>query len=166
MALSKIAAEVKRLLRKVYGSYIKIVEELHLGEKLRLDFYLPDYGIGVEVHGRQHREFVEHFHKTAGGFRESKRRDARKHELCCEQDIALVVIWFDDDLTEELIQSRAKEALASFSPMESTAKKKYTEPADRKVIRLLKAKEARQQRYQWQKKLRAEKLEAAKDSQS
>ncbi len=58
----------------------RIIEELELpgSRGLRADFLLPRRKLLVEVHGRQHFEFVSHFHGDKFGFAKSLRRDANK----------------------------------------------------------------------------------------
>ena len=61
--------------------------------KQSLDFYLPDYNIGIECQGRQHFEPVEHF----GGDKEFKKilkRDNRKKALCEKHGVKL--LYFGD----------------------------------------------------------------------
>lgn len=153
MPLSKGAKKLKELLFEVFGQEIKIVEEYYLGESLRLDFLLPDYGLGFEFHGEQHRQFVEHFHVDAAGFRDSIRRDMRKIELCLEQDIALVIVWYDDELTKESIIKASKHALGSFEPIKTT-ESKPKESSERRQARLELARKARREQYQWAKEMK------------
>ena len=57
--------------------------------KQSLDFYLPDYNVGIECQGRQHFFPVEHF----GGDKEFKKileRDKRKKSLCEKHGIKLL----------------------------------------------------------------------------
>ena len=58
-------------------------------ERQSLDFYLPDYNVGIECQGGQHFFPVEHF----GGNKEFKKilvRDKRKKVLCEEHGIKLM----------------------------------------------------------------------------
>jgi len=57
-----------------------------------VDFYIPSYLIAVEVHGRQHDVFVEHYHKNEQGWKEHRRRDKLKEEWADINDITYVVI--------------------------------------------------------------------------
>jgi hypothetical protein len=61
-----------------------VVEELGLpGTKaLRADFFLPRRRLVVEIHGRQHAEFVAHFHGDRFGFAKSLSRDESKRQWC------------------------------------------------------------------------------------
>jgi len=41
----------------------------------RVDFYLPDYRLLIEFHGKQHYEYISFFHDGAYTFEDQKRRD-------------------------------------------------------------------------------------------
>lgn len=100
------------ILKEIYGTELKVVTEYHVGERLRLDFYLPAYGLGFEYHGRQHVQFVEHFHKSAAGFRDSKRRDRLKIELALASGITVVSFWSTEELNVDTVKRRILEALS------------------------------------------------------
>lgn len=42
---------------------------------LKYDFYLPDYNLLIEFHGKQHYEWITYFHKTEDDFLKQKDRD-------------------------------------------------------------------------------------------
>ena len=54
-----------------------------------LDFYLPDYNVGVECQGRQHFEAVDYFGGDKG-FKHILERDKRKKALCEKQGVKLL----------------------------------------------------------------------------
>ncbi len=92
--MSALSDKVLILLKEVFP-FVRIVEEhfvVHNGQKLFVDFYLPSYLIAIEVHGRQHDEFVPHFHINAEGWRLHKKRDRLKEEWADVNDITYVVI--------------------------------------------------------------------------
>jgi len=86
---------VREFLHKVFPADT-ILEEVAIPGNLWLDFYLPDRKIAVEAHGRQHFEFVKHFHGTRIGFASSKRRDREKAQWCEDQQITLIEIRYDE----------------------------------------------------------------------
>lgn len=51
------------------------------------DFYIPDFNLVIEFHGRQHYEFVEHFHKTLENFEYRKNKDKLKEEAALNHGI-------------------------------------------------------------------------------
>lgn len=44
------------------------------------DFYIPDLGIVIEVHGAQHYKYNKHFFKTEEEFARAQRNDEIKKE--------------------------------------------------------------------------------------
>ena len=95
-------------------------EEIHMekpiGERLKLDVYCPKYKLGAEYHGRQHFEYVEHFHRDRAGFLDAQRRDARKATLCEEKGIGLIIFTYQDVLTEEVVFRRMLKAIEERPP--------------------------------------------------
>lgn len=89
----------------------KIVNEHHLGERLKLDIFCPKYKIGAEYHGRQHFYYTGRFFDSKEDFERSLERDKRKIEMCKEQGIALVIFRYNDKLTEDAVYQRMLEAL-------------------------------------------------------
>ncbi len=61
----------------------------------RFDIFLFDYGIAIEFNGRQHTEFVEHFHKDGFGYIDSVKKDNLKQRWA--DDNGIVIVWFDED---------------------------------------------------------------------
>lgn len=57
--------------------------------KQSLDFYLPDYKVGIECQGGQHFFPVEHFGSDKG-FKQTLERDKRKKALCEKHGIKLL----------------------------------------------------------------------------
>ena len=103
---SKLHISVRRVLRELYP-YDTIHEEITLaGSKtptrksvLYADFFLPSRDLMIEAHGKQHFEFVPHYHKNKTGFYKSKARDRDKSEWCEVNNIDLLI--FRHDETEE-----------------------------------------------------------------
>jgi len=106
-----------------------IVNEFHLGEKLRLDVYCPSYKLAAEYHGRQHFFYTERFFESKYEFEEAQKRDIKKAELCKEMGIALIVFRYNDLLTEESVYSRMLEAIRT-SPWIADKKEKKTSLKD------------------------------------
>jgi hypothetical protein len=105
---SALTAVMKKLLPNE-----KIINEHHLGDKLRLDVYCPSYKLAAEFHGRQHFYYTERFFDSKYEFEEAQKRDIKKVEMCKEQGIALIVFRYNDLLTEESVYSRMIEAIRS-----------------------------------------------------
>lgn len=107
--MSKLCNQVIVTLKEIFP-HARIREEeyvLFRNQRLFLDIFLPQYGLVIEVHGRQHDEFVEHFHGNAKGFREYKRRDSLKEEWIAEKGYTLVALRVNElPITKEKLLER------------------------------------------------------------
>jgi hypothetical protein len=103
-----------------------IVNEHHIGERLRLDVYCPSYKIAAEFHGRQHFYYTKRFFDSRYDFEQAQKRDLRKIELCRENNIDLIVFRYNDDLSEQAVYDRLLHALRSSElvPQEEKKNKK------------------------------------------
>jgi very-short-patch-repair endonuclease len=88
-------------IKKSFRNY-RVLDEYYIGEGLYLDFYLPDFICGVELHGKQHYEFSPLFHATAEGWEDQKRRDKRKEEICDREDITLIIFKYDEPISDSV----------------------------------------------------------------
>lgn len=94
---SKLEKTINTLLKR---HNLQNVRQKHFAwlKKMSLDFYLPNYKIGIECQGRQHYEAVDAF----GGekeFRTILGRDKRKKQLCEEHGVKL--LYFADKQYED-----------------------------------------------------------------
>ena len=71
-----------------------------------LDFYVPEYNIGIECQGRQHFETIKHFGGT-DELKKCKERDERKRKLCEEHGIKLLY-FSDKKYSDEIITDKEK----------------------------------------------------------
>lgn len=104
----------------------EIVNEYHIGERLRLDVYCPKYKLGAEYHGRQHFWYSSFFHKDQEAFKESQARDERKIELCKELGINLVVFRYNDTLTNDIVFERLLDAVRNSEDVPPKIKKRHS----------------------------------------
>lgn len=109
-SLSKGHSCLMRLLQELFPR-VGIQTEYPVGNSLFVDIYISVYHLGLEYHGRQHFEFVEHYHKNLDGFKHSQERDEQKKELCRQRGITLVVFTYQDELTNNLVYERIMKAL-------------------------------------------------------
>jgi len=84
--------------------YEKIYEEVTLpGSKtistglLYADFLIPNKCIIVEVHGKQHYEYCQHFHKTKAHFAKARKRDKKKIEWCELNDFTIITLPYNEE---------------------------------------------------------------------
>jgi len=93
---SEIHLECRDLLNQMLMGY-GIYEEVTLpGCNLYADFFIPGLRLVVEVHGRQHYEYVNFFHKTKANFLMSKKRDKTKAEFCMVNDLSLAILPYNE----------------------------------------------------------------------
>ena len=89
----------------------EIINEYHMGDKMKLDVYCPSYAIAAEYHGRQHFYYTSRFFESKYEFEEAKKRDIKKVEWCKDNGIALIVFRYNDSLTEESVYNRMLDAI-------------------------------------------------------
>jgi hypothetical protein len=89
----------------------EIVNEFHIGDKLKLDVYCPSYEIAAEYHGRQHFYYTSRFFDSKYEFEEAQKRDEIKAQWCKDNGIALIVFRYNDSLTEASVYNRMLEAI-------------------------------------------------------
>ena len=99
---SKIVQKIETILKEFNIQYIKekTFDWLKNKSHMYLDFFLPDYNVGIECHGLQHFEPVEYF----GGKIEYDRRyemDKLKYKLCSEHNIK---IYYFTDIDSEYFE--------------------------------------------------------------
>ena len=96
---SDLHLEARSLIHKYYPT-LQVLEEIPIyirkAETLYLDFYLPLIKKCIEVHGRQHYEFVRFYHNTALGFIKHKKRDQDKKEWCAANHISYIELPYDN----------------------------------------------------------------------
>jgi hypothetical protein len=104
---SKYHLRARNLLKEIYNSY-RILEEvklpgstsLHRKSVLYLDFYIPSIKKGFEIHGQQHYEYCNFFHKSKADFIKSKARDEDKITWCEINGIELIILKYSESEDE------------------------------------------------------------------
>lgn len=113
--MSKIADSVYEILKEEF-IFTTIEKEYYINyrnTRLLFDFYVKSLGILIECQGRQHTEFVKHFHGQVENFYAQKRRDNLKVEYCEENNLTLVYFYDTIDvITNKLILDRIYEAIS------------------------------------------------------
>jgi hypothetical protein len=78
--------------------FLKIEKEYRIKKsKLRLDIYLPDISLGIEIQGIQHYEQNQFFHKTSNSFLESNLRDREKYLLSINNGIFVLYVKYNEE---------------------------------------------------------------------
>lgn len=82
----------KTILARSFPTY-PIQEEYHLGQRFRLDFYIPNLYTGFEIDGTQHDSVQDFFHSgSLKEFEKQVQRDSDKEHMCKNKGILLIRI--------------------------------------------------------------------------
>lgn len=110
---SELHNKVKEILQRIYP-LCDIEEEKVIyvnNQILRIDLFVSHpFEVAVECQGRQHSEFVPHFHKSKSSFRDYQLRDRAKEAWCFDHCIPLIYVYEHEDVTEELIREKVEKA--------------------------------------------------------
>jgi hypothetical protein len=68
---------------------------------LELDFYLPDYNVGIECQGIQHFESIDYFGGEEG-FEYIQNNDKIKKQLCEDHSLKLYYINYNDNIEDKI----------------------------------------------------------------
>jgi hypothetical protein len=114
--MSAIANKVYDLVKELFPYNIIIKEHYvnYKGTRLFFDFFIKDLGVYIEVHGRQHFNFVKHFHETKDKFLNQKNRDNLKIEYVQEDEKFCLARFYDgEDLNRDIVLNRVLDALSA-----------------------------------------------------
>lgn len=154
-----LTSVVKKLLPGV-----QIVNEHHIGERLKLDVYCPKYKLGLEFHGIQHFKYSPLFFDSREDFLEAQKRDDRKIQLCKEQGIVLVVFRYNDNISEDNVYARILDAIKNSASDPSDLKAKVKKPSLKQNPLYQKAKKVRaENNKKYYKKMKEQRKNARRD---
>lgn len=101
--VSKEHLKARTLLRQIFPTCVTL-EEVPItvvkGKTLFVDFFLPLLKMVIEVHGRQHFEFVQHFHTDIFGWVQQQKNDREKDEWCKLNNLTLIVFPHNEGLEQ------------------------------------------------------------------
>lgn len=104
---SKIQRSTKLFLKKYWYNHIVFEEFPVAGTRLSLDFYNANKKVAIEVQGRQHTKHVPFFHgQNKYNFVNQLRRDQDKLNFCELNDISLIEIYEEKELTIDYFKSK------------------------------------------------------------
>jgi hypothetical protein len=126
MAISKLQRQIGCLIRFDFSEF-NVRENIRpiwltsdRGERLELDFYIPELSIAFEVQGEQHFRFTPLYHATEADYFAQVRRDAAKRELCIKRGIDLFEVCSAEeyrllaDGLDAIVKERSKGKLINF----------------------------------------------------
>lgn len=99
---SKLQQQCAEIIKKHFPHDIILEEVTIPGMSLYIDFLLPSKKIAFEIHGRQHDQYVKHFHKNTRGFLNAQQRDENKSAWCKLNKIMLVTVRSPEELADIL----------------------------------------------------------------
>lgn len=99
---SALHLKARNLIKKELP-YSTIYEEVTLmgckgtgGVALTADFYVPDMGLIIEVHGAQHYKFNKHFYKSEEDFERAKKNDEIKREWAEMNGLTVIELPYNE----------------------------------------------------------------------
>ena len=116
--MSVTAALVYSILNDLFPAspHRRVFDEYYVkykGARLFFDFYIKELDVFVEVQGRQHTQFVKHFHGSMENFKAQKHRDNLKIEYVHEYNKGLVRIYDTEKVTKKLVLKKIEKAMES-----------------------------------------------------
>jgi hypothetical protein len=114
--MSRIADKIYGILNSMFPrlSAPRVSKEIYIhykGQKLFFDFFVKELGVYVEVQGRQHTEFVKHFHGDKEALQSQKMRDNLKIQYVDEHGQCLVRFNFNEKITPALVRKKINKVL-------------------------------------------------------
>jgi len=100
------------LLKEIFPHNVIVKEHYvnYRGSRLFFDFYLKDLDVLFECQGRQHEQFVQHFHQDRDGFLELKKRDNLKIEYAEINKIPFISIYYNEKTSRSILLKKIIEA--------------------------------------------------------
>jgi hypothetical protein len=95
------------ILKDLFNLY-EILQEFHIGDRQRLDIFIPELNLAFEFDGEQHFKKIAYFHMTDNDLSHIQYLDELKDKKCLEYGISLIRIRFDEELNSNLVLSKIK----------------------------------------------------------
>lgn len=89
------------LLKKIYPTYPILWEVVLPGTLYRFDLVVPIIGLIVEFDGRQHSQYVHHFHRDIDGYVAMVRSDNFKNKWAADHGVKLLRVAHDNLPSDE-----------------------------------------------------------------
>lgn len=70
---------------------------------MELDCYCQELQLAIEYNGRQHYEYIPHFHSSKDAFYTTRYRDELKQQLCRDNGVTLIVVPYTVKNIEEYL---------------------------------------------------------------
>lgn len=103
---SKVQFTTKQFLKPYWKNCVVFEEFPIVGTRYSLDIFNANYNIAIEVQGKQHYEYVKHFHNSnKANWLMQIKRDRAKREFCEINEIELY------EITEEEVRAGLNKAI-------------------------------------------------------
>lgn len=81
------------------------------GYKMELDGFSEELNIAFEYQGKQHYEYISHYHHTRADFEKRKKDDEVKVKLCSEEEVLLFVVpyFIEPHNMEDFLREKCRE---------------------------------------------------------
>jgi len=108
---SYMASVLKKHFKEKYNAIdeYKIFINPKTNHPLYYDVFIPDKNVFIEIHGVQHYEFTEFFHKTEGMFLEMKSRDKLKKKYAKKNGIFVEIDLRKNESFEKIVKKNRKD---------------------------------------------------------
>ena len=99
--VSKGEAECRYVLETIFNQKFpkrrpKFMFNRETGSSMEIDMYNKELGIACEYNGRQHYQFIPHFHRGGRSeFEAQQRRDQQKRDACRKLGIFFIEVPYD-----------------------------------------------------------------------
>lgn len=93
--ISKLHNDVIAYIKKTYPLLYLECEYVLPKTRLRLDIYIKELNIGIEIQGVQHYSYSNFFYKNSENFLDSIKRDKNKNTFCFLNEIDIIYIKYD-----------------------------------------------------------------------
>ena len=116
--MSILATQVLSILEDLFPAnpHKRIFSERYVsykGQRLFFDFYIKELGVFVECQGRQHLEYVKHFHGNKESFVKQKHRDNLKIDYVQKNNLYLIRLYDTEEISKELILDKINKVFDS-----------------------------------------------------
>lgn len=144
---------------KLYQEYpVKVINPSFKSGRERFDWVILDLKVIIECHGQQHKMPVRFGgisqEEAEENFKWQKHRDHAKQQAAIAAGYTYVIIWYDEEVTEEILLDKIEAAQSFLRPVVDTVEKPQRDVKHQE--RLAKAREYRKARYkqmrEWRKK--------------
>jgi very-short-patch-repair endonuclease len=112
-ARSKLEESLDAALHELYPQE-RIARDMPVkvkGRVLYVDRVIRGPRIAIEIDGRQHSEYVAHFHRDADGYAEHKTRDRIKEQWLEDNGYSLVRFNYNEEVTAVILREKILKAL-------------------------------------------------------